>query len=144
MSAPKLYEHYEKLVEDINAHHLEVCCPHAKSVFMATTLNLGDTVVTKRHRDTKNLANGFCAVVSLGNYDHKQGGHLVLHDLNLILEFPPGWVIFLPSACIIHSNIGISDDEWWSSITYYTAGGLFRWAAYGFQSEQDFEKHNPE
>ena len=71
---------------------------------MATTLNLGDKVVTKRHRDIVNLANGLCAVVSLNYYDHKQGGHLVLHDLNLILAFPPGWIIFLLSACITHSN----------------------------------------
>lgn len=144
MSAPKLYKHYEKLAEDFNVHHPGLCCPHANSVFMATTLNLGDKVVTKEHRDHKNLGNGLCAVVSLGNYDYKSGGHLVLHDLKLILEFPPGWVIFLPSACITHSNTGISDNEWRSSITYYTAGGLFRWAAYGFQSEKDLRKHNPE
>lgn len=94
-------------------------------------------MVTTKHRDFKNLANGLCAVVSMGNYDYKLGGHLVLHDkIKLIIEFPPGWVIFLPSASVTHSNIGIADNEWRSSITFYTAGSLFRWVAYGFQGEK--------
>lgn len=139
MSAPKLYKHYEKLVTDIKSHDPELCLPFAKSVFMATTINLGDKVVTTRHRDQANLPNGLCAVMSLGSYNHKLGGHLVLHELKLILEFPPGWIIFLPSASITHSNIGISDNEWRSSITYYTAGGLFRWVAYGFQGEKKLD-----
>lgn len=139
MSAPKLYRHYDSLANNIRSHYPELCLPHADSVFMATTINLGDKVVTRRHRDEKNLANGLCGVVSLGNYDYKHGGHLVLHEPKIILEFPPNWVIFLPSACIEHSNIGISDKEWRSSITYYTAGGLFRWVAYGYQCEGDVD-----
>ncbi|KAH9020249.1 hypothetical protein EDB83DRAFT_2231689 [Lactarius deliciosus] len=114
-----------------------------KSVFMATTVNLGDKVVTVRHKDQANLPNGLCAVVSMGNYDHTHGGHLVLHELKLIMEFPPGYVIFLPSASITHSNIGVSDNEWRSSITYYTAGSLFRWAAYRFKTEKQLREQDP-
>ncbi|KAI9429731.1 hypothetical protein H4582DRAFT_1826172, partial [Lactarius indigo] len=91
-----------------------------------------------------NLPNGLCAVVSMGDYNHKLGGHLVLHELKLIMEFPPGYVIFLPSASITHSNIGISDNEWRSSITYYTAGGLFRWNAYGGKTEKELSKKDPQ
>ncbi len=117
--------------------------PYFKSVFMATTINLGDKVVTMKHKDQANLPSGLCAVVSMGSYDYKLGGQLVLHELKLIIEFPPGYVIFLPSASITHSNLGVSDNEWRSSITYYTAGGLFRWVAYGFKTERQFRKEDP-
>ncbi|KAH9012454.1 hypothetical protein EDB85DRAFT_1877742 [Lactarius pseudohatsudake] len=55
-----------------------------------------------------NLPNGLCAVVSMGNCDHTPGGHLVLHELKHIMEFPPGYVILLPSASITHSNMRVS------------------------------------
>ena len=139
MSALKLYRHYEKLAININSHHPHLCCSHAMSIFTATTLNLGDNVVTRRHRDYKNLANGLCAAVFLRNYDHKLGGQLVLHEPQLILKFSPGWIIFLPSAGITHSNLAICNNEWCSSITYYAAGGLFRWAAYGFKGEKKLD-----
>ncbi|KAH9163404.1 hypothetical protein EDB89DRAFT_1860008, partial [Lactarius sanguifluus] len=45
-------------------------------------------------------------------------------------------------ASITHSNIGVSDKEWRSSITYYTAGGLFRWVAYGWKTEKTLKKED--
>ncbi|KAH9009462.1 hypothetical protein EDB85DRAFT_1881571, partial [Lactarius pseudohatsudake] len=146
MSAPKLYRHYEQLADSLLTYELEEALqrPYAKCAFMASTINLGDKVVTLRHKDHKNLPSGLCAVVSMGDYNHKLGGHLVLHELKLIMEFPPGYVIFLPSASITHSNIEISDDEWRSSITYYTAGGLFRWHAYGGRTEERLRTEDPQ
>ncbi|KAH9042411.1 hypothetical protein EDB84DRAFT_1230672, partial [Lactarius hengduanensis] len=87
---------------------------------------------TSDYCEQANLPNGLCTVVSMRNCDYTLGGHLVLHELKLIMEFPPSYVILLPSASITHSNMRVSDNEWRSSITY-TAGSLFRWAAYRFQ-----------
>ncbi|KAH9011201.1 hypothetical protein EDB83DRAFT_2234121, partial [Lactarius deliciosus] len=68
--------------------------PYTKCVFMATTINLGDKVITVRHKDQKNLSNCLCAVVSMRDYYHKLGGYLVFHKLKPIMEFSPGYVIF--------------------------------------------------
>lgn len=77
-----------------------------------------------------------CAITALGDYDPKRGGHLVLWDLKLVIEFPPGSTILIPSACIRHSNVSIQEGETRYSFTQYAAGGLFRWVDHGFQSEK--------
>ncbi|KAH9024107.1 hypothetical protein EDB85DRAFT_1830903, partial [Lactarius pseudohatsudake] len=57
--------------------------------------------------------------------------------------FPPSYVILLPSASITHSHMRVSDNKWRSSITYYTVGSLFRWAAYRFQTERQLREQDP-
>jgi hypothetical protein len=62
----------------------------------------------------------------------------VLWDLQLVIEFPPGSTILIPSAVLHHSNIPIQKGEERYSFTQYTAGGLFRWVDHGFQKEGDY------
>ncbi|RDX40269.1 hypothetical protein OH76DRAFT_1366488, partial [Lentinus brumalis] len=81
-----------------------------------------------------------CSVTALGRYNPKQSGHLVLWSLRKVIEFPPSATIFLPSATVPHSNTILTQaGETRLSITQYTAGGLLRWAACGFQSQKNFE-----
>ncbi|KAJ6601958.1 hypothetical protein DFH09DRAFT_1069503 [Mycena vulgaris] len=87
----------------------------------------------------------WCAITALGDFDYTKGGHLILWDCRLVLKFPPGTTILIPSAALFHSNIPISDGEQRYSFTQYTAGGLFRWVEHGFQSEESyFESLSPE
>ena len=65
----------------------------------------------------------------------------MLWDLKLIIEFPPGSTILIPSALFYHSNIAVADDEVRYSLTQYSAGGIFRWVACGFQSQKQFESN---
>jgi hypothetical protein len=91
------------------------------------------------HRDFANLVFGWCAITALGKFDWKKGGHLRLWDCELILEFPPGTTILIPSTAIFHSNIlpiGLHEKRY--SFTQYTAGALFQWITHGFQSEQEY------
>ncbi|KZP23140.1 hypothetical protein FIBSPDRAFT_910314 [Athelia psychrophila] len=83
------------------------------SVYPCATVNFGPVTCTFDHVDPANLPFGLCAVTALGDFDHTRGGHLVLWDLKLIIEFPAGSTALLPSA--------------------YTAGGLFRWVDQGMQ-----------
>lgn len=117
--------------------------PHLKRPFLngiwsAVTFNLGPWTCALGHRDFANLAFGWCAITALGHFDHTEGGHLILWDCKLILEFPPGCTILIPSAAIFHSNIPIREAERRYSFTQYTAGGLFRWVEHGFQSEEAY------
>ncbi|KAJ7937906.1 hypothetical protein B0H13DRAFT_1580401, partial [Mycena leptocephala] len=66
-------------------------------------------------------------------FDPDFGGHLVLWDLKLVIRFPPGATILIPSAIVRHSNVPIRPDERRCSFTQYTAGGLFRWIRDGFK-----------
>ncbi|KAF7975687.1 hypothetical protein HWV62_8797 [Athelia sp. TMB] len=109
-----------------------------RTVFAASTLNLGPRTVSLDHTDHQNLAFGMCAVTALGSFDHKRGGHLILWDLKLVIEFPPGSTVLIPSAILRHSNTTIRDGEMRYSFTQYTAGGLFRWVEHGFRGEKAF------
>lgn len=62
----------------------------------------------------------------------------MLWDLQLVIEFPPGSTILLPSAVLRHSNTVIQKGEERYSFTQYTAGGLFRWVDHGFQKEGEY------
>jgi len=88
--------------------------------------------------DFANLVFGWCSITALGNFDFTRGGHLILWDCKLILEFPPGATILIPSAAIFHSNIPIAAGERRYLFTQYTAGSLFRWVEHGFRKEEEF------
>lgn len=110
-----------------------------KSVFACATMNFGPKVCALKHRDMLNLAFGWCAITSLGNFDHTQGGHLVLEEAKLVVEFPAGSTFLIPSSCITHSNTPTQTGEWRASFTQYTAGGVFRWVENGFQTDNQME-----
>jgi hypothetical protein len=82
-------------------------------------------------------------VQSLGPFDPKRGGHLVLWDLKLVVEFPPGALILLPSATIAHSNIPVDEGDERISFTQFTAGGLFRYMDNGFRTQAEFAAEDP-
>ncbi|KAF7358504.1 hypothetical protein MVEN_00901100 [Mycena venus] len=111
----------------------------AGSVFAACTFNFGPHAITVPHLDFANLAWGWCAITALGRFNPNRGGHLILWDLKLVIWFPPGSTVLIPSALIRHSNVPIAVDEFWASFTQYTAGGLFRWIRNGFKTDEQFE-----
>ncbi|KAJ6517027.1 hypothetical protein DFH09DRAFT_1332610 [Mycena vulgaris] len=118
---PRLYHRYCKCDNALQKSRPHLHRPFTCSVFFCTAFNFGSNVWMFRHRDVLNLVLGLCAVQALGNFDHKKGGHLVLWDLKLVVEFPASALILLPSATIAHSNVPI-------------AGGIFRYVDNNFQT----------
>ena len=100
--------------------------------------------LTWHHVDNMNKANGICPVFNVGRFDHTKGGHMAFPQLKIVVQFPSGTFILLPSATMVHGNVCLQEGETRDSITFFTAGGLFRWASYGFQKEADFQKNNPD
>jgi len=83
------------------------------SVFTATTYNLGPQVVCFPHVDFANLPFGFCAITAIGNFDPSKGGHLVLWDCKLAIQFPPGSTALILSRVLSesHSNTRVTAHE---------------------------------
>ncbi|KAJ7805804.1 hypothetical protein B0H13DRAFT_1670217, partial [Mycena leptocephala] len=121
-----------------------LCHPFPRSVFSCAAFNFGPSMWTFKHRDVLNLPFGWCAVQALGVFNAKKGGHLVLWDLKLVVEFPPGALILLPSATVAHSNIPVQAGEEHVSFTQFSAGGLFRHVDNGFQMQEELEQPDPE
>ncbi|KAJ7185940.1 hypothetical protein C8R46DRAFT_1208044 [Mycena filopes] len=142
---PNLHEYYRATYIALcdwdrlqaRAKHIRRNFPEKFSVFTTATYNFGPVTVTLPHIDFGNLAWGWCAITALGHFDPDRGGHLVLWDLNLIIRFPPGSTILLPSAILRHSNLNIGPNETRSSFTQFTPAGIFRWVYNDFRTDKD-------
>ena len=143
MWAPELYEEYRSLSQ----HYLED--RKAKQnfpgvVFAAATFNMGPATVSIPHIDTGNLPHGWCSITAFGDFDPGKGGHLILWDMGLVVRFPPGHTMLIPSGCVRHSNVGIQPHEHRYSMVLYSAGGLFRYKEYGMKMLRDAMDENEE
>jgi hypothetical protein len=107
--------------------------PSNEVPFSGFTLNVGDQCICGAHRDGCNLSCGLCLASPFGNFDYRKGGHLILHELRLVFELPPGSFILFPSALITHENIPVAEAEFRQSITGFTPGTLFQWVDNGFR-----------
>lgn len=136
--APRLHRYYSKTLNKLRINNPLLTPVFPRTAFAACTVNFGPWTVSYPHRDYANLGWGWCAVTALGSYNPDNGGHLVLWDLNLIIRFPPGSTIIIPSALIRHSNTSISKAETRYSFAQYSAGGLFRWVENDFQTEESW------
>ncbi|KAJ7120587.1 hypothetical protein C8R43DRAFT_900672, partial [Mycena crocata] len=132
--APKLYRYYCRILKALFQRHPDLVHLSPNSIFPAATFNCGPDAFTFDHCDMHNLAHGFCGVTSGGEFNHKRGGHMYLKQLRLVIEFPSSSSMLIPSGCVNHGNTPIEAGETRHSITQYAAGGLFRWAAHGFQT----------
>ncbi|KAJ7747603.1 hypothetical protein B0H14DRAFT_2636745 [Mycena olivaceomarginata] len=137
--APILFAYYTTQMALLAAWK-PMCRNFAGSVFAACTFNFGPRAICAAHLDYANLLWGWCAITALGDFDPDLGGHLILWDLRLVIRFPPGSTILIPSAVIRHSNVPVRTHEYRASFVQYTAGGLFRWVRNGFKTDQNWER----
>jgi hypothetical protein len=115
--------------------NLPLLVPLLSCVFACVTFNFGPQTVTFPHLDFLNLAWGWCFITALGWYDYRKGGHLIIWDLRLMIEFPPGATFAIPSAILRHSNVSIQQGEKRFSITQYTSASIFRFVKNDFKTD---------
>ncbi|KAL0563426.1 hypothetical protein V5O48_018641, partial [Marasmius crinis-equi] len=129
---PLLFLYYADTTGALLEKYPELTLPFYNSIFVAFTVNFGP----------QTQEPGIRMVCDHGSrqLDYTKGGHLVLWDLKLIIEFPPGYTIFVPSAVVCHLNTAIQPGKEHFSFTMYSAGDLFRWMEHGFQTETDYHK----
>ncbi|KAJ7136896.1 hypothetical protein C8R44DRAFT_608196 [Mycena epipterygia] len=132
--APKLWRYFADTLRALFEHHPGLQHNFSNSIFPACTFNLGPNVVTDEHADLNNLVHGLCGITSGGNFNHEKGGQMYLKQIKLVIDFPSGASMLIPSAFVDHGNTPIQPSENRFSFTQYAAGGLFRWVKYGFRS----------
>jgi hypothetical protein len=121
-------------------HHPDLFLPFVNCIFAAFAVNFGPRTVCFPQSRLQNLAFGWCAVTALGDFDWTKGGHLVLWELRMVVEFPPGTTIFIPSAVVCHFITRVQPHEKRYSFTLFSAGGLFSWVEHGFPLEKVYQK----
>lgn len=131
--APRLYNYYDNTIQALCSQHTHLRRNFNNNVFANATFNLGPRTVSYVHADIQNLPWGWCAITAVGDFDPVCSGHIILWELRMVIEFPPGSTILIPSALIQHSNTPLASHERRYSFTQYSAGGLFRWVECGFR-----------
>jgi len=136
--APKLYQYYAEKLGQLYAQDPNLTRVFPNSIFSATSYNLGPRTACFKHTDFANLPFGLCSITALGSYDPSKGGHLVLWQCKLVIEFPPGSTILIASGIVAHSNVPVGKDETRYSVAHYSAGALFCWVENNFRRSVDF------
>lgn len=139
---PKISAQYTTYLQRLFEKHEYLEHNFTNSIFPACSFNVSEQSLCFQHTDFNNWASGICPITSGGNYNPKLGGHLVLFDLKLVIEFPPGSTILIPSSTLSHGNTSIQHGETRVAFTQYAAGSLFRWVDYGFQTVKDCTRKN--
>ncbi|KAJ7435096.1 hypothetical protein B0H11DRAFT_1756505 [Mycena galericulata] len=139
---PDIHAYYQNTLDALHEWNPTLKRNFARltSVFTAATFNFGPSTITLPHLDFANLAWGWCAITALGRFDPNKGGHLILWDLMLIIRFPPGSTILIPSAIVRHSNVSIQQGESRFSFTQFTAAGIFRFVHNGFRTDKSLRE----
>ena len=136
--APKLYQYYAEKLGQLYARDPCLTRIFPNSIFLATSYNLGPRTACFKHTDFANLPFGLCSITALGSYDPSKGGHLVLWQCKLVVEFPPGSTILIASGIVAHSNVPVEANETRYSVAHYSAGALFHWVENNFSRSVDF------
>ncbi|KAI0061575.1 hypothetical protein BV25DRAFT_1805623, partial [Artomyces pyxidatus] len=136
---PKVFHYMRQHVDPLYARY-GIQRNFKSSAYPTATANLGPSTVCFRHHDGMNHPGTPCVITPLGNFDPKRGGHLVLYDLGLKIEFPPGHTIIISSAGFLHGNTPIQQGETRYSFTQYLPGGLVRWVHLGFRRAKEVTK----
>ncbi|THU93015.1 hypothetical protein K435DRAFT_670980, partial [Dendrothele bispora CBS 962.96] len=110
---PRLHQLYSNILDNLCNENPSLTLNFAKCCFAASSFNSKHTV-TFPHHNSFNLLFGQCIVFTCGIFDYEKmekSGHLVLEDLELIIELPPSCIILLSSTLFWHSNIVISPHK---------------------------------
>ncbi|THU92560.1 hypothetical protein K435DRAFT_758143 [Dendrothele bispora CBS 962.96] len=125
--APRLYSYYSTCQKKLLESDPSLKPPFPNSIWSTATFDFGPQTICFPRVGDSNLPFEWCAIWALGDYDPKQSAHLILWDLRLVIEFPPGSLVFIPSGILVRSNVSIRQHEKRYSFTQYTPGSLFRW-----------------
>ncbi|KAJ3738112.1 hypothetical protein EV360DRAFT_97910 [Lentinula raphanica] len=136
--APRLYNYCSEHFESLLASDSTLVRIFQNSVLPVAAFNFGPRTVCLPHIDFGNLPFNWCWIWSLGHFNWQKGGHLILWDFHLVVEFPPGTLAAIPSGVCRHSNTRIGKRESRYSFTQYAPGGNFRWVDHGFQTEESY------
>ncbi|KAF9063162.1 hypothetical protein BDP27DRAFT_1232544 [Rhodocollybia butyracea] len=136
--APRLYEYCSVQFERLLSSDDSLIRIFDNSAMAAAAFNFGPRTVCLPHIDFGNLPFLWCWIWSLGWFNWRKGGHLVLWDFKLVIEFPPGTAIAIPSGICRHGNTRVGKNEIRYSFTQYSSGGNFRWVDHGFQTEEKY------
>ncbi|KAF9033505.1 hypothetical protein BDZ89DRAFT_947753 [Hymenopellis radicata] len=142
--SPNLFGYYKTHMDSLRGRLPQLGWNFGKSVFPCCAFNLSRVVWAFKHRDSANLPFGWCAITALAKKGFRPhlGGHLILWELGLVIEFPHASTVLIPSATITHSNVKPAPGDERMSFTQFAAGALFRYIDNRFCNDKQLFNRN--
>ncbi|KAK6984036.1 hypothetical protein R3P38DRAFT_2577012 [Favolaschia claudopus] len=118
----------------------EYPCP--ASVFSAATIEFGGPHLRLNHRGDPHdfLPGDWCIITSVGKYRYLHGGHIILWDFGIVVQFPPGTHIFIPAGLIRYSFVKVQPHETRYSIVQWAGSGIQRFLDNNNRTDLEFAK----
>ncbi|KAJ7128206.1 hypothetical protein C8R43DRAFT_836004, partial [Mycena crocata] len=110
-------------------HDPRALYPNDSTVYSAAIIELGGP---HRREIAPGIADRFEAASwsvlhALGKYKSPSGGHVIFWDLGLVVAFPAGASILIPTGLIWYSFVKVREGETRYSILQYAGSGIGRW-----------------
>ena len=121
--ADKLHSLFEKISE-LDRHI-------RKSVFPTATFDFTNGRPCGVHDYHPNGAVGWCSLFAGGDFDPTVGGHLYLPQVQLLIEFPPGATVLLPSN-LVYGIVPVAPGQTRYTFSQYIPADLIRYVDNGF------------
>ncbi|KAJ6487667.1 hypothetical protein C8R45DRAFT_827723 [Mycena sanguinolenta] len=98
------------------------------SVFSAATFEFGGPPrpTTSTGMPDHCHATTWSVLTSLGKYVPMHGGHIILWDLGLVVAFPPGASILIPTGILRYSFVKVRPGEVCYSLLQWAGSGISR------------------
>ncbi|KAF7373695.1 hypothetical protein MSAN_00580500 [Mycena sanguinolenta] len=121
-------------------YNADAMYPCDSSVFSAATFEFGGPHCrnTPTGAPDRFHAATWSVLTSLGRYVPLSGGHIIFWDLGLVVTFPPGASILIPTGVIRYSFIKFRPGEHRYSLLQWAGTGISRWFQNGHHMDNDF------
>ncbi|KAK7022082.1 hypothetical protein R3P38DRAFT_2532923, partial [Favolaschia claudopus] len=137
---PTAFEALEDQKAQLLSYDPDAVYPCETSVFSAITLELGGP-----HRILSPFGphghfdpSTWCIITSLGIYDFRLGGHIILWDIGWVLQFPPGASILLPPGLVRYSFVKVRPHESRYLLIQFAGSGIRRFFENGERKDEEF------
>ena len=129
--APKMYKTFADKLHRLFEHMPGLNRYAPMSVFTTASFDFNDGRPCRIHDHHPNGSLGWCSLYAGGDYDPTTGGHLYLPQVQLLIEFPPGATVLLPSN-LVYGIVPVAPGQTRYTFSQYIPADLIRYVDNGF------------
>ncbi|KAJ6447644.1 hypothetical protein C8R47DRAFT_918142, partial [Mycena vitilis] len=111
--------------EEFLKRYPEAMYPSDTSVYSAATFDFG--APRRTAKPNRHEAASWSVLSALGNFSYQKGGHIILWDLGLVITFPAGASILIPTGLVRYSFVRVRPGESRYSLLQWAGAGMGRW-----------------
>ena len=137
--APKMYKNFADKLHRLFEHMPELRRYALMSVFTTASFDFNDGRPCRIHDYHPNGSVGWCSLYAGGDYDPTTGGHLYLPQVQLLIEFPPGATVLIPSN-LVYGIVPVAPGQTRYTFTQYIPTDLIRYIDNGLSTRRGERK----